>query len=125
MPDANSKTLQEWKSSSLVLGARAVRSVLSPAPLIVRVNPGFAVVEGLVAAGVKMMLLTSVFAETETSVVCERPNLAISAGPFGTPIGVQLAGVFQSPEGGIEIPLGTVRVGNGWKASESSGSLKG
>ena len=35
----------------------------------------------------KTMLLTSVFAEIETSVVFERPNVAMSAGPLGIPIG--------------------------------------
>ena len=49
---------------------------------------------------VKMMLLTSVLLEIETSMVLERPNVAMSAGPLGTPIGVQLAAVFQSPEVG-------------------------
>src|SRR4029450_7564437 len=72
-----------------------------PMPLIVRVNPGPAViVYGFVAAGVKMMLFTSVFAEIETSVVCERPKVPVSPGPLGTPFGVQLAAVFQSPEMG-------------------------
>ena len=52
------------------------------------------------AAGVKVMPLTSVFAEMDTSVVFERPNIAMSAGPLGTSIGVQLAAVFQSPEMG-------------------------
>ena len=47
------------------------------------------------------MPLTSVFAEIETLVVFERANVAISAGPFGTVIGVQLAAVFQSPEPGL------------------------
>jgi hypothetical protein len=46
------------------------------------------------------MPLTSVFAEMETSVVLERPKVALSAGPLGTPFGVQLAAVFQSPEMG-------------------------
>jgi len=49
---------------------------------------------------VKVMVLTSVFAEMETLVVFERPKVAISAGPLGTVIGVQLAAVFQSPEAG-------------------------
>src|SRR5262245_49873895 len=44
------------------------------------------------------MPLTSVSSEIETSVVCERPKVAISAGPLGTSSGVQLAAVFQSPE---------------------------
>src|SRR5439155_24942981 len=46
------------------------------------------------------MPLTSVFAEIETLVVFERANVAISAGPLGTPFGVQLAAIFQSPEMG-------------------------
>jgi hypothetical protein len=46
------------------------------------------------------MPLTSVSAEIETSVVCESPNVAVSAGPLGTPFGVQLSAVFQSPEMG-------------------------
>src|SRR6187399_137102 len=66
---------------------------------MVSVNPGLAViVKGFVAADVNVMPLTSVFAEIETSVVFERPKVAMSAGPLGTPIGVQLAAVFQSPE---------------------------
>src|SRR5207249_12222519 len=69
-----------------------------PTPLIVRVNPGSAVmVWGLVAAGVKRMLLTSVFAEIETAVVFERPNVAVSADALGTVMGVQFVAVFQSP----------------------------
>ena len=47
------------------------------------------------------MPLTSVFAEIETLVVFETANVAISAGPLGTVIGVQLAAVFQSPEPGL------------------------
>ena len=72
-----------------------------PMPLRVSVKPWLAVmVWGFVAAEVNMMALTSVFAEIETSAVFERPNVAISAGPLGTAIGVQLAAVFQSPEMG-------------------------
>src|SRR5690349_4790540 len=44
------------------------------------------------------MPLTSVSADIETSVVLERPNVAISAGPLGTPFGVPFLAVFQSPE---------------------------
>jgi len=46
------------------------------------------------------MPFTSVFADMETSVVFERSKVAMSAGPLGTPIGDQLAPVFQSPEMG-------------------------
>jgi hypothetical protein len=49
---------------------------------------------------VNVMLLTSVFAELETPVFFERANVAVSAGLLGTPFGVQLAAVFQSPEMG-------------------------
>src|SRR5262245_60508420 len=45
-----------------------------------------------------MMLLTSVSAEIDTSVLCESPKVATSAGAWGTTFGVQLAAVFQSPE---------------------------
>src|SRR6266496_1186837 len=43
---------------------------------------------------------TSVFAEMETLVICENAKVAVSAGPLGTLVGVQLSGVFQSPEVG-------------------------
>src|SRR2546430_1627234 len=46
------------------------------------------------------MRLTSVFSDIEMSKVLEVPsNIAISAGPLGTPF-VQLLAVFQSPEMG-------------------------
>ena len=45
-----------------------------------------------------VMPSTSVSAEIEISVVFDSPNVAVSAGPLGTPIGVQLSAVFQSPE---------------------------
>ena len=48
-----------------------------------------------------MMLLTSVSSEMETLVVFERSNVAISAGPLGTAIGVQLVAIFQSPDVGF------------------------
>src|SRR5262245_47838670 len=44
------------------------------------------------------MPFTSVFAEIDTSVVFERPKVAVSAGPLGISFGVQLAAVFQSPD---------------------------
>ena len=47
------------------------------------------------------MPLTAIFAEIETFVVLERANVAVSAGPLGTVIGVQLAAAFQSPEPGL------------------------
>ena len=47
------------------------------------------------------MPLTSVFAEIETDVVFEEPNVAVSAVPLGTIAGVQFVAVFQSPEPGL------------------------
>lgn len=47
------------------------------------------------------MPLTSVFAEMATCVLFERAKVAVSADPFGTVIGIQLAAVFQSPEWGL------------------------
>src|SRR5262245_37537134 len=48
-----------------------------------------------------MMLLISVSSEIDTFVVLESTNVAISVGPLGTVIGVQLAAVFQSPDVGL------------------------
>ena len=45
-----------------------------------------------------VITLTSIFAESETLVVLERPNVAVSADPLGTVAGVQFVAVFQSPE---------------------------
>jgi hypothetical protein len=73
--------------------------LVMPVPLRVSVRPELTVMKyGFVAAGVKMMPLTSVSSEIETAVVLERPNVAVSAAPLGTPFGVHLAAVFQSPE---------------------------
>jgi hypothetical protein len=52
-----------------------------------------------------MMLLTSVFFESDSSAVLESPNVAVSAGPFGTVISAQLAAVFQSPELGLRFQV--------------------
>ena len=66
-------------------------------------KPALAVmVYGFVAPGVNVMPLTVVNGdEINTSVVFERPKVAVSPDPFGTVVGVQLAGVFQSPELGF------------------------
>ena len=48
------------------------------------------------------MLVTSVFGpETETLVVLEVANVAVSEGPLGTVPGDQFAAVFQSPDVGL------------------------
>ena len=53
------------------------------------------------AAAVKVMPLTSVFAEMATTVVFERAKVAVSADPLGTVAGLQFVLVFQSPERGL------------------------
>src|SRR5437868_6847325 len=72
-----------------------------PTPLRVSVKPEPTVIVKLLAPGAKVIPSTIVFSELETVVVFERPNVAVSAEPFGTVAGVQLAGVFQSPEPGL------------------------
>ena len=47
------------------------------------------------------MPFTSVLAESETPVVLENVNVAVSVGPLGGPPAVQLIAVFQSPELGF------------------------
>ena len=49
----------------------------------------------------KVMPLTSVFAEIEMAVVFESANVAVSADPLGTVVGVQFVAVFQSLEPGL------------------------
>ena len=72
-----------------------------PTPLIVSVSIGGAVIVKALAPGLNWMPLTSVGSEMEMPVVLETPNWAVSAGPFGTVAGVQLAAVFQSPLAGL------------------------
>ena len=58
-------------------------------------------VYAFVAAGVKVIPLTSVFADIETLVVLENANVAVSAELLGTVIGAQFVAVFQSSEPGL------------------------
>ena len=53
----------------------------------------------------KTMLFTSVFGLSEMLVVVETSKVAVSNGPLGTLFGVQLAGVFQSPEVGLRFQV--------------------
>ena len=53
------------------------------------------------AAAANVIPLTAESAEIETLGVLERVNVAVSAEPLGTVIGVQLAAVFQSPDPGL------------------------
>jgi hypothetical protein len=72
-----------------------------PTPLMVNVNAGLAVIVNALAPELNTRPLTSVFDETETPVILEEANVAVSAGPLGGPPAVQFAGVFQSPVAGL------------------------
>ena len=74
-----------------------------PTPLIVSVNPVTLAAMGGVGIRCRSgeqrdMSDLLWFAYIETLVILERPKVAVSAGPLGTPFGVQFPGVFQSPE---------------------------
>jgi len=66
-----------------------------------RAKPWLAVIVKELAPGSKMTPSTVVLAEIDMPVVFEWPNVAVSADPLGTVIGVQLTAVFQSPEAGL------------------------
>src|SRR5258707_996693 len=66
-----------------------------PAPLIV--NRRSHVTVKALAPALKIIWFTSVFADGERLVVADEPNVAVSLGPLGTAVGVQLSIVFQSP----------------------------
>src|SRR5438477_7133773 len=53
------------------------------------------------APGLKVTVSTSVSFETETAVVFEEANVAVSASPLGMVGGVQFAAWFQSPVAGL------------------------
>jgi len=57
-----------------------------------------------------MMPLTSVSSDIETSVVLDRPNVATSVGPLGTPFWCPVASRVPVTGDRIRIPLGTDRV---------------
>jgi len=73
-----------------------------PVPLTVNPIVGSTViVKAFVAKELNVMAATSVLAETDTAVVLERLNVAVSPDPLGTVGGVQFVAVFQSPEPGL------------------------
>ena len=71
------------------------------APLIVNVNVGLAVILNALAPALNTRSLTSVLADVETLVLLEVAKVAVSAGPFGGLLGVQLVALFQSPVAGV------------------------
>src|ERR1700736_458284 len=74
--------------------------LVMPVPLRVSTTVGLTVIVKALAPALKVMPFTSVSAESETPVVAEVKNVAMSAAPLGTVAGVQLPAVFQSPVAG-------------------------
>ncbi len=75
--------------------------LVTPAPLIVNVTEGLAVIVKALAPELNTMPLTSVLAEAETLVVLEVAKVAVSDEPLGTVAGVQLLAVSHSPVAGL------------------------
>jgi len=75
--------------------------LMIPVALKVSFKPEVAVIVKLFAPGAKVIPSTTVFAEIETSVVFERPKVAVSDDRLGTVAGVQLVAIFQSPDPGL------------------------
>ena len=63
---------------------------------MVNESVGLAVIVNALAPELKTMPLTSVNNERETPITFETANVAVSAGPLGTVLGVQFVAVFQS-----------------------------
>src|ERR1043166_726561 len=68
-----------------------------PVPLTLSRKLGGVVMLNALAPGSKAMPFTSTLDESDISVMFEAANVAVSLGPFGTVLGIQLAAVFQSP----------------------------
>ena len=76
--------------------------LMIPAPLRSRVVFGeMVIVYGEVAFSVKVIVPTSVLAESEGLSTLERSKTAAAPEPLGTAAGFQLAAVFQSDEPGL------------------------
>ncbi len=92
-----------------------------PAPLMVNVNEGLAVIVNALPAALNTVALTSVLADRETAVVLEVAKKAMSDGPLGGPSAVQFVAVFQSPLTGdaSHVALPASAVGN--SAKQASG----
>jgi hypothetical protein len=94
LPDRSMFVLNCWVTPELFV---------MPTPLTVRVVAGLGTMKNEVGCGteLKTISLTSVSADIETWLIEEEPNVAISAGPFGTVMGDQLGALFQLPLGGV------------------------
>ena len=72
-----------------------------PTSLIINGDGVLAVIVNALAPALNTIPFTSVFADRDTAVRLLMANVAVSAGPFGTVLGVQFAAVFQSPVAGL------------------------
>ena len=74
-----------------------------PAPLMVNVGevPSAFMIVNALAPGLNTMPLSSALNAMKGRVLLEEANVAVSAGPFGTVVGVQLVAVNQSPVAGL------------------------
>jgi hypothetical protein len=84
---------------------------VTPVPLIVRnlVNeePDATVIVNALAPALNTIRLTSIEDDKTppTSVILETPNVAVSAGPLGTVLGVQFVASNQSPLAGLRFQV--------------------
>ena len=74
-----------------------------PAPLMVNVGevPGAFMIVNALAPGLNTMPLTSALNAMKGLLLLEDANVAVSAGPLGTVVSVQLVAVNQSPVAGL------------------------
>jgi hypothetical protein len=79
--------------------------LLTPVPLIRKGSAvDLKVIVNALALRLKTMPFTS-FVEAKTSVVLEIPKVALSDGPSGTVVGVQLAELDRAPEMGLRFQV--------------------
>src|SRR5690242_12849424 len=76
-----------------------------PEPPMVNMNLGVAEIVNASASGLKTMPLISTVSARNTSRMSETAKVAVSAGPLGMVLGVQLAAVFQSPLVGLRFQV--------------------
>jgi hypothetical protein len=79
---------------------------VTPAPLIVRTAPFGAVpITYALAPDWKIISATSMSIANEMILLLETPKVAVSLGPFGNVVGVQLLGLIQSSSTGLRFQV--------------------
>ena len=74
---------------------------MTPMPGIVSVSVGLMAIVNALAPALNTIPSTCVLADIETLVILEETNVAVSAAPLGTTMGVQFAALFQFPLPGL------------------------